>query len=77
MGFMHKRSKVPSSWLSMLVTVTLNLTYTLMVGAEPTAIKKPAARCPECGGELECLGVGEYAILKLRLRAHAQAIDTS
>ena len=53
-------------------------TYTLMVGAEPTTIKKPAARCPECGGELECLGVGEYAILKLRLRAaHAQAIDTS
>ena len=76
-GFMHKRSKVPNSWLSMLVTVTLNLTYTLMVGAEPTAIKKPAVRCPECGGELECLGVGEYAILKLRLRAHAQAIDTS
>ena len=76
-GFMHKRSKVPSSWLSMLVTVTLNLTYTLMVGAEPSAVKKPAARCPECGGELECLGVGEYAILKLRLRAHAQAIDTS
>jgi uncharacterized protein with PIN domain len=37
----------------MLVTVTLNLTYTLMVGAEPTAIKKPAARCPECGSELE------------------------
>ena len=76
-GFMHKRSKVPNSWLSMLVTVTLNLTYTLMVGAEPMAIKKPAAKCPECGGELECLGVGQYAILKLRLRAHAQAIDTS
>jgi hypothetical protein len=52
--------------------------YTLMVGAEPTVIKKPATRCPECGGELECLGVGQYAMLKLRLiAAHAQAIDSS
>ena len=76
-GFMHKRSKVPNSWLSMLVTVTLNLTYTLMVGAEPMAIKSQQRNVPECGGELECLGVGQYAILKLRLRAHAQAIDTS
>lgn len=77
-GFMHKRSKVSSSWLSMLVTVTLNMTYTLIVGAEPMAVKKPAARCPDCGGELECLGVGEYAILKLRLiAARAQAIDSS
>ncbi|MFO0939677.1 MAG: transposase [Pirellulales bacterium] len=39
-GFMHKRSKVRSSWLSMLVTVTLNMTYTLMVGAEPIAMKR-------------------------------------
>lgn len=77
-GFMHTRSKVPKSWLSMLVTVTLNLTYTLLVGTEPVAVNKPAARCPECGGELECLGVGEYAIRKLRLRASSvQAIVDS
>ncbi len=77
-GFMHKRSKVPSSWLSMLVTVTLNLTYTLMVGAEPIVMKRPAARCPDCGGELECLGVGEHAMLRLRLIAsRAQLTDSS
>jgi hypothetical protein len=77
-GFMHKRSKVPSSWLNMLVTVTLNMTYTLIVGAEPMAVKKPAARCPDCGGELECLGVGEYAMQRLRLIASlARHIDSS
>ena len=65
-GFMHKRSKVPHTLLAMLVTVTLNMTYTLIVGAEP-AMKKPAARCPDCGGELECLGVGKHAMLRLRL----------
>ncbi|MFO0941028.1 MAG: transposase [Pirellulales bacterium] len=63
--------------LSMLVTVTLNMTYTLM-GAEPIAMKRPAARCPECGGELECLGVGEHAMLRLRLiAARAQLVDSS
>jgi preprotein translocase subunit Sec63 len=62
----------------MLVTVTLNMTYTLIVGAESTSMKKPAARCPDCGGELECLGVGKHAMLKLRLiAARVQAIDSS
>jgi Putative transposase/Transposase zinc-binding domain len=77
-GFMHKRSKVLHSWLAMLVTVTLNMSYSLIVGAEPTAMKKSAARCPECGGELECLGVGQHAMLRLRLIASlAQLIDSS
>jgi Putative transposase len=34
-GFMHKRSKVPRTWLAMLVTVTRNMVYTLHVGLEP------------------------------------------
>lgn len=77
-GFMHKRSKVPHTWLSMLVTVTLNMTYTLIVGAEATSMNKSAARCPDCGGELECLGVGKHAMLKLRLiAARVQTIDSS
>jgi hypothetical protein len=59
-----------------LVTVTLNMSYSLIVGAEPTAVKKPAARCPECGGELECLGVGQHAMLRLRLIVtRAQSLD--
>ncbi len=77
-GFMHKRSKVPNPWLSMLVTVTLNMTYTLIVGAKSVATRGQRRGCPECGGELECLGVGKHAMLRLRLRAaYVQAIDSS
>jgi hypothetical protein len=65
-GFMHKRSKVSRHWLAMLVTVTLNMTYTLIVGPEPTPAPKSAALCPKCGGQLECLGFGERAILRLK-----------
>lgn len=54
-GFMHKRSKWKPTWLSMLVTVSLSLVYVLIVGLEPTVDRKPMC-CPECGGELECLG---------------------
>ena len=54
-GFMHKRSKWKPNWLSMLVTVSLNLVYVLTVGLEPRVERKPMC-CPECGGELECLG---------------------
>jgi hypothetical protein len=54
-GFMHKRSKVRRAWLAMLVTVTLNMVYVLIVTPLPVPIKRKLI-CPECGGELECLG---------------------
>lgn len=59
-GFMHKRSKVQPAWLSMLVTVTLNMVYVLIVAAP----QLPASRllsCPDCGGELMCLGLARAA----------------
>ena len=39
----------------MLVTVTLNLVYVLTVAAK-RLVEKPTLTCPECGGELTCLG---------------------
>jgi hypothetical protein len=54
-GFAHRRAKTNWEWLSMLVTVTLNMVYVLTVIAKPIAIK-PTLKCPECGGELVCLG---------------------
>ena len=41
--------------MSMLVTVTLNTVYVLTVTAKPM-LDKPTLKCPECGGELTCLG---------------------
>lgn len=54
-GFMHKRSKVQPGWLAMLVTVTLNMVYVLVVTPPRTPIKRTLC-CPDCGGELMCLG---------------------
>ena len=54
-GFMHKRSKYARSWLLMLVTVTLNMVYVLIV-APPVIRVKRVAKCSVCGGELVCLG---------------------
>jgi Putative transposase/Transposase zinc-binding domain len=54
-GFMHKRSKWNRTWLSMLVTVSRGLVYVLTVSPDPIIERKPMC-CPECGGELECLG---------------------
>jgi hypothetical protein len=54
-GFMHKRSKLDPTWLSMLVTVTLNMVYVLIVTPPPMPIKR-MMKCPDCGGELKCLG---------------------
>lgn len=54
-GFMHKRSKWNRTWLSMLVTVSRSLVYVLTVSSDPIIERKPMC-CPECGGELECLG---------------------
>jgi hypothetical protein len=66
-GFMHHRSKVPRRWLAMLVTVTLNMVYTLEFGLESSLPTKPPVLCPDCGGPLLCLGFGERAILNLKL----------
>ncbi len=54
-GFMHKRSKFKRDWLSMLVTVTLNLYYVLII-APPVMPVKRSAKCSACGGELVCVG---------------------
>lgn len=54
-GFMHKRSKVQPAWLSMLVTVTLNMVYVLVVAA-PQLRARRVLSCPDRGGELMCLG---------------------
>ena len=67
-GFMHKRSKLPHPWLVMLVTVTLNMVYTLTVGAMPQPAPR-RAQCPHCGGELRCLGFAAQDI-----RQHAGPI---
>jgi hypothetical protein len=65
-GFMHARSKVSRTWLAMLVTVTLNMVYTLEVGVDLASQPKAVVLCPKCNGPLQCLGVGKYAIAKLR-----------
>ena len=54
-GFAHPRAKTQWEWLSMLVTVTLNMVYVLTVTAKPL-VEKPTLRCPECDGDLTCLG---------------------
>ncbi len=54
-GFAHPRAKTQWEGLSMLVTVTLNMVYVLTVTAKPL-VEKPTLKCPECGGELTCLG---------------------
>ena len=54
-GFAHPRANTNWEWLSMLVTVTLNMVYVLTVAAKPLPEKR-TLKCPECGGELTCLG---------------------
>ncbi len=54
-GFAHPRANTNWEWLSMLVTVTLNIVYVLTVAAKPLPEKR-TLKCPECGGELTCLG---------------------
>ena len=48
----------------MLVTVTLNMVYVLTVAANPV-VDKPKLKCPECGGELTCLGLALSAPRRL------------
>lgn len=60
-GFMHKRSKIQPAWLSMLVTVTLNMVYVLIVA--PSRLRsKRVLKCPDCGGELMILGFAKPTI---------------
>ena len=66
-GFLHHRSKVPRHWLAMLVTVTLGMVYTLEVGLPSSLPTRPPVPCPVCGGPLRCLGLGQRAILQLKL----------
>ena len=63
-GFAHPRAKTNWEWLSMLITVTLNLVYVLTVAAKPIATK-PTMKCPECGGELTCIGFAPRALPRL------------
>ena len=50
-GFAHPRCRVDREWLKMLVTVTLNEVYVLLVAA-PVVVVPPRPRCPRCGAEL-------------------------
>ena len=61
-GFAHPRSKTDWEWLAMLVTVTLNMVYVLTVGAKPVRVKR-VLTCPNCGGELQLVGVLPPSIL--------------
>jgi hypothetical protein len=75
-GFMHKRSKWKPTWLSMLVTVSLNMVYVLMVAPEPMKERKPIC-CPECGGELTCLGFVPASECELPEVPQLRSFDTS
>jgi hypothetical protein len=54
-GFAHPGSRVDPAWLKMLVTVTLNPVYELLVAAPPRPVPH-RPKCPECGGQLACVG---------------------
>jgi hypothetical protein len=54
-GFAHPRQNVDHQWLEMLVTVTLNCVYVLIVAAPPWPVSPPPT-CPNCGGDLTYVG---------------------
>ena len=54
-GFAHPRSRVDLEWLQMLVTVTLNSVYVLLVAAKPVPLPY-LPTCPKCGAELTYVG---------------------
>jgi hypothetical protein len=50
-GFAHPRQRIDWEWLKMLVTVTLNQVYVLLVAA-PALPTPRGPRCPDCGEPL-------------------------
>jgi hypothetical protein len=54
-GFAHPRHKTDWEWLQMLVTVTLNEIYVLLVSAKPVPVPH-RPRCPDCGEPLTFIG---------------------
>ena len=54
-GFAHPRQRVNFEWLKMLVTLTLNAVYVLLVAAKPLPVSH-APRCPDCGTEMIYMG---------------------
>jgi len=54
-GFLHPRARTDFEWLSMLVTVTLNPVYVLLVAAKPLPVAH-LPTCPDCGAEMTYLG---------------------
>jgi hypothetical protein len=63
-GFMHKRSRISRAWLAMLVTVTLNMVYVLIVQPPSLPTKKPML-CADCGGEMKCLGFLKNDVMRM------------
>jgi len=54
-GFLHPRQQTDSEWLKMLVTVTLDFVFVLLVAAKPLPVAH-APTCPDCGAPMTYLG---------------------
>jgi len=54
-GFLHPRARTDFEWLNMLVTVTLNAVYVLLVAAKPLPVAH-LPTCPDCGAEMTYMG---------------------
>ena len=54
-GFAHPRQRVNFQWLKMLVTITLNAVYVLLVAAKPLPVSH-GPTCPDCGAEMIYMG---------------------
>jgi hypothetical protein len=54
-GFAHSRHQTDWAWLQMLVTVTLQEVYVLLVTAKPVPVPH-SPTCPNCGAALTFVG---------------------
>ena len=54
-GFAHPRQRVNFESLKMLVTITLNAVYVLLVVAKPLPVSH-GPTCPDCGAEMIYMG---------------------
>jgi len=54
-GFAHPRARIDHEWLAMLVTVTLQAVYVLLVAAQPLPVAH-VPTCPDCGAEMTYMG---------------------